>query len=42
MTLFPFMLAMAALQFATWAPIARRIRARQPTGGADVEIGLTG
>jgi fucose permease len=40
-TLFPFMLAMAALQFAAWVPIASRIRARQPAGGTDVEVGVT-
>jgi fucose permease len=40
-TLFPFMLAMAALQFAAWVPIASRIRTRQPAGGADVEVGVT-
>jgi fucose permease len=40
--LFPFMLAMATLQFATWVPIAARIRPRQPAGDADVEVGVPG
>jgi fucose permease len=39
--LFPFILGLAALQFATWVPIARRIRAVQPADGTDMELGAT-
>jgi fucose permease len=37
--LFPFVLGLAALQFATWVPIARRMRAGQPADGTDMGAG---
>jgi fucose permease len=40
--LFPFVLGLAALQFATWVPIARRIRTGQPADGTDMGAGVTG